>query len=329
MTGDAAEINELASAVMAGDRSALARAITVVESGQEQQRARARLLLQRTKAPDLSSCRVAISGSPGAGKSSLLDRLGCEMIDRGHRVAVLAVDPSSAISGGSILGDKTRMVGLMRRPEAFIRPSPTRGTLGGVASRTREAMLLCEAAGFDVVFIETVGVGQSEINVRHLADLLISVFIAGAGDQLQGIKRGLLEVVDIAVINKADGANVDAAKRDAGQLRSALALLRGSQAPEVLLCSALEGTGVTELCDQLMQRWEGARRSGELIARRREQELGWMHLLIDEMLRARFARNAAVKEALPELEEAVRNGHMDSAEAARNALAVFLAQERN
>src|SRR5437660_8733446 len=235
----------LADAVRGGDRRALARAITLVESTREDHRDDAITLLQALMPGAGVAIRVGISGAPGAGKSTFIETLGLHLVDAGHRVAVLAVDPSSTRSGGSILGDKTRMEQLSRRPQAFIRPSPSGGTLGGVARRTREALLVCEAAGFDVVLVETVGVGQSEVAVASMVDLFLLLLAPGAGDELQGVKRGIVELADLIVVNKADGALIEAARHTASDYAHALHLV-GQAGVQVLLASALEGTGIAE-----------------------------------------------------------------------------------
>src|SRR5689334_4752463 len=238
--------SELARAVRAGDRRALARAITLVESTRADHRADAVALLDAILPATGASTRVGISGAPGAGKSTFIEALGMNLVDAGHRVAVLAVDPSSRRSGGSILGDKTRMEMLSRRSEAFIRPSPSGGTLGGVARRTREALLLCEAAGHDVVLVETVGVGQSEVAVAGMVDVFVLLLAPGAGDDLQGVKRGIVELADVVVVNKSDGDLADLARHTAGDYAHALHLVGPAQ---VLLASARESMGIVEVWD--------------------------------------------------------------------------------
>src|SRR5829696_3615620 len=247
-------MSELAQEVIAGDRRALARAITLAESTRPDHRAEAEALLAEVLPRSGAAVRVGISGAPGAGKSTLIEALGTHLVAEGQRVAVLAVDPSSTRSGGSILGDKTRMEQLTRSPDAFVRPSPTGGTLGGVARRTREAMLLCEAAGFDVVLVETVGVGQSEVKVAAMVDLFLVIVAPGGGDELQGIKRGIMELADLIVVNKADGDLAPAAGRAASDLRHAVHLLRPKRASwevDVLTASALTGAGIAELWEAI------------------------------------------------------------------------------
>jgi LAO/AO transport system kinase len=246
----ATELEDLAAEVRSGDRRALARAITIVESTRADHRTDATALVDRLLPHAGHARRIGVSGVPGAGKSTLIEALGLHAINAGHRVAVLAIDPSSSVSGGSILGDKTRMADLGRDPAAFIRPTPASGTLGGVARRTREAMVLCEAAGFDLVIVETVGVGQSEIAVADLVDLFLLVASPAGGDELQGIKRGIMELADVIAVNKADGDLTDAAQRSAADLRHAVHLLRPKRPAwevVVLTCSALTGAGIPEL----------------------------------------------------------------------------------
>src|SRR3954469_22841568 len=275
-------MSELAQLVIAGDRRALARAITMAESTRADHRAEAEALLAEVLPHVGGAVRVGISGAPGAGKSTFIEALGTHLIDRNvpggdHRVAVLAVDPSSTRSGGSILGDKTRMEQLTRSRHAFVRPSPTGGTLGGVARRTREAMLLCEAAGFDVVLVETVGVGQSEVKVAAMVDLFLVLVAPGGGDELQGLKRGIMELADLVVVNKADGELAAVAAHTAADYAAALHLVRPrSQAwtPRVLTCSALTGTGIQEVWDAVVEFREAV--STELPALRAAQSREWM-----------------------------------------------------
>ena len=280
----------LAERVRAGDRRSLARAITLVESTRPDHAADARELLDRLLPHTGAGIRVGVSGAPGAGKSTLIEALGLTAIEDGHQVAVLAVDPSSARSGGSILGDKTRMSELSRHERAFIRPSPSGTTLGGVARRTREAMLVCEAAGFDVVIVETVGVGQSEVAVAELVDLFLLVASPAGGDELQGIKRGIMELADLIVVNKADGDLLPAARRAASDLRKAVHLLRPKRpgwAVEVLTCSAFSDEDVRALWDAL----RAAHRrlaDGPLQDLRAAQAVSWMWSEVREQLLARL-----------------------------------------
>ena len=274
------DVSDLFERLTRGDRSALSRAITLLESRRGEDEAARTLLLDRcvralSDQPEDACYRWAVTGAPGVGKSTLIDRLGMSLLDRGGSVAVLAVDPSSERTGGSILGDKTRMVELSRETNAFIRPSPTGGHLGGVAEATREASLLCQAAGFDHILIETVGVGQSEYAVRKLVDLVIFVTMVGAGDQLQGIKRGILETVDIVAVNKADGDQEKPSRRFAGQLLQALELLRGDDAPATLCTSAQSGLGVTELVEAASALMASKLADGSLSADRKAQRTAW------------------------------------------------------
>ena len=313
----------LAEGVRAGDRAMLARSITLVESEHPAHRADAEVLLERLLPATGGALRLAISGVPGVGKSTFIDAFGSRLLDEGRRVAVLAIDPSSVLSGGSILGDKTRMANLARDERAYIRPSPTSGNLGGVARKTRESLLVCEAAGYDVVLIETVGVGQSEVMAREMADLFLVLMLAGAGDELQGIKRGILEVADMLAVNKADGDNRPRAERRAGELRSALRLMRGEAAPEVHLTSATEGTGLEELWSAIGARTESERHSGLFHRRREDQAARWMRQLVEETLLRELHSHRAVMAAWAGQESAVRAGERTAAAAARTLLERF------
>jgi len=317
----------LAEAVQAGDRRALARAITLIESTRPDHRARARVLLDGLLPATNGSIRVGVSGAPGAGKSSLIEALGLHVVAAGHSVAVLAVDPSSARSGGSILGDKTRMADLGRHPEAYIRPSPTSGTLGGVARRTREAVLLCEAAGFDVVLVETVGVGQSEVAVADLVDLFVLVASPAGGDELQGIKRGIMELADLIVVNKADGDLADAAQRACADLRNAVHLLhpkRPGWEVEVRTSSAVTGTGVAELWEAVVAAHQRLRDHGVLAPLRARQAQAAMWSEVTDELLDRLRSDAGVRAHLTELEAAVADGTMSPTAAAQRVLERFL-----
>lgn len=308
---------------MAGERAMLARAITLVESELPAHRAEAEILLEAILPATGEAMRLGVSGVPGSGKSTFIDAFGVRLVEEGHRVAVLAIDPSSVLSGGSILGDKTRMAKLSRDEHAFIRPSPTSGNLGGVARKTRESALLCEAAGHDVILVETVGVGQSEVMVREMVDHFLVLMLSGAGDELQGIKRGILEVADVLAVNKADGPNRKSAERRAAELRSALKLMRGDHAPEVHLISAVEGTGLAELWAAL-QRLNGRERdSGVFYRRREDQAARWMRQLVEDSLLRELRANPAVAEAWPEQEAAVRAGERTAAAAAAALLTAF------
>ncbi|PIE20966.1 MAG: methylmalonyl Co-A mutase-associated GTPase MeaB [Proteobacteria bacterium] len=319
-------LDDYVAGVERGDRAVLARAITLVESGRAAHRRLAAELLTRVMPRTGGARRIGITGVPGVGKSTFIDALGTLLTERGHRVAVLAVDPSSERSGGSILGDKTRMARLSIDPRAFIRPSPSSGTLGGVASKTRETMLLCEAAGFDVVLVETVGVGQSETVVAQMTDTFLVLMIAGAGDQLQGIKRGIMELADVLAVNKADGDNALRAKSAASDYRSALHFLYPREVawrPRVLTCSALTGERLADVWHAMQLHRETLTRTGELAARRRRQLRRWMWDMVEEGLRDAFATHPAIAGRLAQVEAAVDAGEVPPTRAARQLLAAF------
>ena len=323
----AKRIGDLADGIRGGDRRALARAITLAESSRADHRAEAEALEAMLLAYAGRSVRLGISGVPGVGKSTFIEAFGLTLIDQGHKVAVLAVDPSSKRSGGSILGDKTRMEQLSRAAEAFIRPSPTGGTLGGVARRTREAMLLCEAAGFDVIIVETVGVGQSETAVADLVDLFLLLLLPGGGDELQGLKRGIVELADILAINKADGELEAAAGRAAAEYANAVRLLppghEGWQ-PPVLTCSAKSGTGIAEVWAEIDRFRQTFGPGGAIADKRARQAQAWMWNEIGETLMARFKAHPDVAEQLTGLGAKVRAGLLTPAAAARALMAAFL-----
>jgi LAO/AO transport system kinase len=321
-------VSELAEQIVAGDRRALARAITTVESTRPDHREEAAALLTEVLPHTGDAVRIGISGAPGSGKSTFIEAFGLHLVEHGHRVAVLAVDPSSTRTGGSILGDKTRMGELTRSDSAFVRPSPTAGTLGGVARRTREAMLLCEAAGFDVVMVETVGVGQSEVAVAGMVDLFAVLVAPGAGDELQGIKRGIIELADVVVVNKNDGELAPAAKTTAADYSSALRLVRSkTQAwtPRVVLVSALEGAGIDDLWSTVEEFRSILDTAGELGRRRAEQAREWMWSEVSESLMDALRSDEHVAELADRLEAAVTAGELAPAAAARQILDAFLA----
>lgn len=321
-------MSTLADAVAAGDRRSLARAITLVESTRPDHRDDAVALLDELLAATGGSVRVGISGAPGAGKSTFIEALGLHLVDHGHRLAVLAVDPSSRRSGGSILGDKTRMELLSRRPEAFIRPSPSGGTLGGVARRTREALLLCEAAGHDVVLVETVGVGQSEVAVAGMVDVFVLLLSPGAGDDLQGVKRGIVELADVVVVNKADGELAAAAERTAADYTNALHFLRSrTEGWEVRVerASALLGEGIDRVWSAIEAHEAMLASSGALLARRAEQARDWMWSEVNDGLLDALAADPEIGAEMHTLEADVRAGVISPTAAAQRILRRFLA----
>ncbi len=317
----------LAEAVRSGDRRALARAITLIESTRADHRATADALLAALLPYTGNSVRLGISGVPGVGKSTFIEAFGLHVIGLGHKVAVLAVDPSSQRTGGSILGDKTRMVDLSREANAFIRPSPAGTTLGGVARRTREAMLICEAAGFDVIVVETVGVGQSETAVADMVDLFMLLLLPAGGDELQGIKKGIVELADLVVVNKADGDLAATARHTVADYRHALALLRhGDWRVPVLSCSAFRKTGIDTVWDTIGEHKALTEANGARATRRAEQARAWLWSEIRETLIDRFRSHPAVRADLARLEAEVTAGTTIPAAAAHILLGRFLDQ---
>jgi LAO/AO transport system kinase len=311
--------------VRSGDVAVLARALTLIESRSPRHQPVAEDLLTRLLPHTGRAIRVGVTGVPGVGKSTFIEALGLHLVRGRRRVAVLAVDPSSGVSGGSILGDKTRMPRLSAEPSAYIRPSPAAGTLGGVARKTRESMLVCEAAGYDVVLIETVGVGQSETAVADMTDCFLALMLPGAGDELQGIKRGLLELVDVLAVNKADGPMQAAAELAAQQYQTALPSLAGrdEDVPAVLTCSALHGKGVDAVWEAVQRRHARLAASGALAERRRRQNLRWLWALVEDQLRQAVQTHPAVAAIRNELERQVRAGTTPAAAAARQILEAF------
>jgi LAO/AO transport system kinase len=326
MSQGARSAKEEAEAIRGGDRKAVAKAITLLESKRSEKAERGRAILEELVPHTGQSMRVGVTGPPGVGKSTFIESLGIYLLERGHQVAVLAIDPSSPVTGGSILGDKTRMERLAQEPGAFIRPSPSGGSLGGVAERTREAMLVCEAAGYDVVIVETVGIGQSEITVRSMVDFFLVLLQPGAGDELQGIKKGVLELADSLAVNKADGAQLEAAKRCAGEHTQALGLLHARSAnwtPRVLMVSSLQGTGIDTVWEAIVEHTAVLEPSGERQARRNEQARQWMWSLVEEGLRSSFRAHPDVSSQIDALEGAVQSLEITPAAAARALLEAF------
>jgi LAO/AO transport system kinase len=317
---------DLAEKIKAGDRRALARGITLVESRREDHRLAAEKLLDQLLPKTGKSIRLGISGPPGVGKSTFIEAFGQYLIESGHKVAVLAIDPSSKISGGSILGDKTRMTELAKRKEAFIRPSPAGETLGGVARRTREALLLCEAAGFDVVIVETVGVGQSETAVAEMTDMFLLLLSPGGGDDLQGVKRGVMELADLLIVNKADGDLAAAAERTASDYAHALRLMHALHEdwqPSVVKCSALKGEGMAAVWDRVQAFRKATSKTGEFDGRRRDQAKNWLWQEVSDGLLDRLKSDPDLTDRLAKLEAKVAQRKASPAAAARSLLSSF------
>jgi LAO/AO transport system kinase len=305
--------SDLVRGIRAGDRATLARAITLIESKRGDHRKTAHHLVQELLPLTGKAVRLGITGAPGAGKSTTIDVLGTYLTGKGHKVAVLAVDPSSTRTGGSILGDKTRMAQLAVDPNAFVRPSPSSGTLGGVAAKTRETMLVCEAAGYDVVMVETVGIGQSETAVADMTDFFLVLMLPGAGDELQGLKKGIVELADMIAVNKADGDNIERARRAAADYRAALNILTpqsSTWSPPVTTYSALTQNGIDELWAQVLAHKKKMTGSGELETRRREQQVKWMWTMLEERLTARLRSDASVRAKLRQAETQVAAGKL-------------------
>ena len=329
-TRPALTTEDLVEGILSGDRVRLSRAITLVESTRPEHQAQAQDIIQACLPHTGRSLRLGITGVPGVGKSTFIESLGTRLTDAGHRLAVLAVDPSSTRSKGSILGDKTRMAALAADPQAFIRPSPSAGSLGGVARATRETMMLCEAAGYDIVFVETVGVGQSEVAVHAMVDFFLLLALPGAGDELQGIKRGIIEMADTVVVNKADGGNVDRARQARAAYRNALNLFpvpASGRRPPVLLCSAETGAGIDAVWETITEHIEHVKQTGFFDQHRRDQARHWMHQTIEQRLRDDFLADDQVQSALPEIERAVLDGALSSFAAAQQLLEIFYRSE--
>jgi LAO/AO transport system kinase len=319
-------VNDLAAGVLAGERGAVARAITLVESTSPIHRESARELLGELVSHSGTAIRVGVSGVPGVGKSTFIDELGSLLTSQGHRVAVLAVDPSSVASHGSVMGDKTRMNRLAVDDSAFVRPSPSAGTLGGVARATREAMVVLEAAGYDIVLVETVGVGQSETAVADMVDTFLFLTLARTGDQLQGIKRGILELADVIAVNKADGSHLVEARFAAKELGGAIRLLTGGHPKrkvEVLTCSSTEGTGVPEVWDSVVAHRDLLVADGSLQELRSRQQVRWMWSAVEDHLLRDLRHDAAVADVLPALEATVAAGDLAPGVAADQVIGAF------
>ncbi len=320
-------LQDYVSGIRSGDRVALAKAITLTESQRAQHRQLAQEIIGICLPDSGKSVRIGITGTPGVGKSTFIEAFGQHLIDQGRRVAVLAVDPSSQVSRGSILGDKTRMELLSRREEAFIRPSPAGDSLGGVARKTREAIILCEAAGYDTIIVETVGVGQSETAVHSMTDFFLLLLLPGAGDELQGIKRGIVEMADLAVVNKADGDRLKLAKQAKQEYRNALHLLPPKDsgwAARVEICSATTGMGIAEVWKDVQAYCRQAQDNGYFRRNRQNQARYWLHETIRQELQQQFFQHPEVQQLLPGLEQAVTNGQQSSFMAAEKLLRVFL-----
>lgn len=321
-SGRQPDVEAFVHGILLGDRVVLSRAITLIESTRMDHQQQALEIIERCLPHAGQSIRIGITGVPGVGKSTFIEAFGRMLTTQGKRLAVLAIDPSSSRTHGSILGDKTRMPTLAADPNAYIRPSPTSGSLGGVARRTRETILLCEAAGFDTIFVETVGVGQSEVAVHSMVDVFLLLALAGAGDELQGIKRGIVEVADAVVITKCDGDNMEAGKKARGHLRNAINLFPASETgwrPPVLLSSAMTGLGLEKVWETVQKFLaDNASTFGQ---RRREQARFWLHQTVEQQLRTQFYQHPAIRDALPALEKAVMAGTISTTAAAEQLMA--------
>ncbi|WP_209331918.1 methylmalonyl Co-A mutase-associated GTPase MeaB [Lunatimonas salinarum] len=321
------DLDTYAQGVLEGDRVVLSRAITLVESSLASDQLLAGQLMERLMPYTGKSLRVGITGPPGVGKSTFIDRLGGLMISQGHRVAVLAVDPSSLENKGSILGDKTRMQALCQQPNAYIRPSPSKGTLGGISAHTRESSLLCEAAGFDRIIVETVGVGQSEVSVREMVDFFVLLTMPGAGDELQGIKKGVMEMADLIMINKADGDRIAAALLAHAELENALLLFPAKSngwIPKILTCSSTDSVGLDQVLSVLEEFAVHMSAGGFMEAHRAEQRVHWLHQQLRYLLERRFFEHPEISEQIPHVREQVRVGQISSIAAANRLMELFL-----
>lgn len=325
-------VDELVEGILSNSRSVLGRAITIVESHNPVHRLVADDIVARLLPHSGSACRIGITGVPGVGKSTFIEVLGTMLVDIGHKVAVLAVDPSSIRTGGSILGDKTRMEKLSVNPSAFIRPSPSSGTLGGVASRTRETIILCEAASYDIVLVETVGVGQSETIVSDMVDFFLVLMLPGAGDELQGIKKGILEIADMIVINKADGNNETSARLAAAEYRNALRIVASENTiwkTPITICSALHNIGIDSLWQKIVEHQQLFSENGELQKKRRQQQIRWMWSLLDSKLIQLLHHHPAVKKLLPQLEQDIAASRISPPLAVERIINTFFGQHNS
>ena len=315
-------IENLINGVRDGNRKFLAQAITLIESEKREDQVQSQILLTKLFTNNITSIRIGITGIPGAGKSSFIETLGTNLTKTGFKVAVLTIDPSSSITGGSILGDKTRMVELSRNPDAFIRPSPTSGTLGGVKKSTRESILLCEAAGYDVILVETVGIGQSEISISEMVDFCLLILISGAGDELQGIKKGVLELADIIAINKADGDNLEASKRTALEYKNALRIFQSSEENEtpVVTMSGLKNIGVDNLWEEISKKLNVIKLDGTLKKNRMIQQKKWMWEMVEEKIIREIESKTDIMKLKAEMEELISNGKITPVSAAESIL---------
>ncbi|HRW34313.1 MAG TPA: methylmalonyl Co-A mutase-associated GTPase MeaB [Thermotogota bacterium] len=326
------DLNDYFKGVLECDRTIMARAITLVESHSSKHRETAEELIKKILPHAGNSVRIGITGVPGAGKSTFIETLGNHLCDRGHKVAVLAVDPSSSLTKGSILGDKTRMEKLSTRPEAFIRPSPSGGVLGGVARKSRETMIICEAAGFDVILVETVGVGQSEITVRSMVDFFLLLTITGAGDELQGMKKGIMELADAILINKADGENIKKAQTTQSEFNRILHYLQPATVgwpTKAYTCSSLSGVGIPEIWDVIQQFLKHTKDNGFFIERRHSQAIEWMNAMIEEYLKRIFHENKAVEAVYHVVRESVKRGDITPATGAQKLINAFESNSPN
>lgn len=319
-------VDDYVEGVLSGDRVILARTITLIESSAKKHRELAEEVLKRLMPHTGNSIRVGITGVPGAGKSTLIEAFGSMLCDDGHKVAVLAIDPSSSVTGGSILGDKTRMQKLARNPRAFVRPSPSGGTLGGVTRKTRETMLVCEAAGYNVILIETVGTGQNEVAVRSMVDFFLVIALTGAGDELQGMKKGVMELADAIFINKADGENKKRAMQARAEYNRVLYFLQSPTEgwkPKAYTCSALTGENIREIWEVIKEFEKVTKESGVFEKRRKEQMIEWFHWMIEDELKRRFFENEFVKEQLPAIRSDILNAKISPTQAVKKIMEIY------